>query len=112
MRLTRLAASLPSLLFVACLLALSVGAARTTGPADPSPSTTLIVTPAVPSCSTPADPECEGEPAPLVGDDNDDGTIDEQESGWDCLTMGNQVCGPGAPEWMRDGDPTTGEPAP
>jgi hypothetical protein len=29
-----------------------------------------------------------------VGDDNADGRIDEDESGWDCATMGNQVCGP------------------
>ena len=31
--------------------------------------------------------------APLVGDDNGDGVIDEDESGWDCRTMGNRVCG-------------------
>jgi hypothetical protein len=29
-----------------------------------------------------------------VGDDNGDGRIDEDESGWDCETMGNRVCGP------------------
>ncbi len=29
-----------------------------------------------------------------VGDDNADGVIDEDESGWDCTTMGNLVCGP------------------
>ncbi|MGC5245408.1 hypothetical protein ACPXB3_00510 [Gordonia sp. DT219] len=29
----------------------------------------------------------------LPGDDNGDGVIDEDESGWDCATMGNQVCG-------------------
>ena len=27
------------------------------------------------------------------GDDNGDGIIDEDESGWDCATMGNHVCG-------------------
>ncbi|WLP91452.1 hypothetical protein [Gordonia sp. NB41Y] len=30
----------------------------------------------------------------LVGDDNGDGVIDEDESGWDCTTMGNLICGP------------------
>ena len=30
-----------------------------------------------------------------VGDDNGDGPIDEDESGWDCATMGDQICGPG-----------------
>lgn len=29
-----------------------------------------------------------------VGDDNADGVIDEDESGWDCATMGNLSCGP------------------
>jgi hypothetical protein len=28
------------------------------------------------------------------GDDNRDGHIDETESGWNCETMGNKVCGP------------------
>ncbi|MDV6291366.1 hypothetical protein R2F25_38795 [Streptomyces sp. UP1A-1] len=28
------------------------------------------------------------------GDDNGDGRVDEDESGWDCRTMGNRVCGP------------------
>lgn len=28
-----------------------------------------------------------------VGDDNGDGVVMEDESGWDCSTMGNQVCG-------------------
>lgn len=27
------------------------------------------------------------------GDDNHDGIIDEDESGWDCATMGNRRCG-------------------
>ncbi|BDY27534.1 hypothetical protein [Mycolicibacterium mageritense] len=31
--------------------------------------------------------------SPLIGDDNHDGVIDEDESGWDCTTMGNQICG-------------------
>ena len=29
----------------------------------------------------------------LPGDDNRDGVIMEDESGWDCRTMGNKVCG-------------------
>lgn len=28
-----------------------------------------------------------------VGDDNADGVIEEDESGWDCTTMGNLICG-------------------
>lgn len=28
-----------------------------------------------------------------VGDDNNDGIVMEDESGWDCATMGNRVCG-------------------
>ncbi|MGC4950986.1 hypothetical protein ACLQ2N_32945 [Streptomyces sp. DT224] len=32
--------------------------------------------------------------ADALGDDNRDGTVDESESGWDCRTMGNRVCGP------------------
>lgn len=34
----------------------------------------------------------------LPGDDNGDGFIDEDESGWDCATMGNRICGPVALE--------------
>ncbi|MFC8640106.1 hypothetical protein ACFUC2_05020 [[Kitasatospora] papulosa] len=30
------------------------------------------------------------------GDDNGDGRVEEDESGWDCRTMGNRVCGPAA----------------
>ncbi|MEU3281453.1 hypothetical protein [Streptomyces antibioticus] len=33
--------------------------------------------------------------ADLMGDDNRDGYVDEDESGWDCATMGNRECGPG-----------------
>ena len=29
----------------------------------------------------------------IAGDDNRDGVIDEDESGWNCATMGNRVCG-------------------
>ncbi|MFJ4084967.1 hypothetical protein ACIP2Z_39240 [Streptomyces iakyrus] len=31
--------------------------------------------------------------ADLMGDDNRDGYVDEDESGWDCATMGNRECG-------------------
>ncbi|MFI8206661.1 hypothetical protein [Streptomyces sp. NPDC085937] len=31
--------------------------------------------------------------ADALGDDNRDGRIDEDESGWDCRTMGNRQCG-------------------
>ncbi|MGW7090010.1 hypothetical protein ACWGH2_41875 [Streptomyces sp. NPDC054871] len=47
-------------------------------------------------------------PTATVGDDNRDGRIDEDESGWDCRTMGNRVCGPDTvPAECRDaGDAT------
>lgn len=32
-------------------------------------------------------------PHQLKGDDNHDGVIDEDESGWNCHTMGNKQCG-------------------
>ncbi|WP_459957301.1 hypothetical protein [Nocardia sp. IFM 10818] len=32
--------------------------------------------------------------AALPGDDNGDGIIMEDESGWNCATMGNLICGP------------------
>lgn len=32
--------------------------------------------------------------SPLIGDDNHTGVVMEDESGWDCATMGNLVCGP------------------
>jgi len=35
--------------------------------------------------------------ADLVGDDNRDGRVDEDESGWDCHTMGNRLCGADVP---------------
>lgn len=50
--------------------------------------------------------------APVVGDDNHDGMVMEDESGWSCATMGNLVCGAGAVElpscpelstWGREG---------
>lgn len=56
------------------------------------------------SC-TGTDPDAAPHPAPgptatvqpgddtLTGDNNGDGRIEEDESGWDCHTMGNRVCG-------------------
>ena len=38
-------------------------------------------------------PEIAGPDCGAQGDDNGDGLIMEDESGWDCHTMGNQVCG-------------------
>jgi hypothetical protein len=35
--------------------------------------------------------------ADRMGDDNRDGVVDEDESGFNCRTMGNRVCGPNAP---------------
>ncbi|WP_409473551.1 hypothetical protein [Streptomyces sp. HC307] len=35
--------------------------------------------------------------ADALGDDNRDGVVDEDESGWDCHTMGNRKCGPTVP---------------
>ncbi|MFF4543691.1 hypothetical protein ACFY1J_05500 [Streptomyces sp. NPDC001406] len=32
--------------------------------------------------------------ADALGDDNRDGRIEEDESGWNCHRMGNRVCGP------------------
>jgi hypothetical protein len=32
--------------------------------------------------------------ADALGDDNRDGRVDEDETGWDCHRMGNRVCGP------------------
>jgi hypothetical protein len=40
--------------------------------------------------------------ATVRGDDNRDGTVDEDESGWDCRTMGNGVCGADVPPECRD----------
>lgn len=41
-----------------------------------------------------------------VGDDNEDGVIMEDESGWSCVDMGNRTCGPdnpaGAPAGLYD----------
>ncbi|GAA2439248.1 hypothetical protein [Streptomyces glaucus] len=39
--------------------------------------------------------------ADLMGDDNRDGIVDEDETGWDCATMGNRQCGPDVPPQCR-----------
>ncbi|NML55095.1 hypothetical protein HHL19_35800 [Streptomyces sp. R302] len=36
-----------------------------------------------------------------LGDDNADGRIDEDESGWNCHLMGNRLCGPDAARTSR-----------
>lgn len=48
----------------------------------------------------------------LEGDDNHDGRIDEDESGWDCKTMGNKRCGPEPDtfEYNDAHDPNRGKP--
>lgn len=44
----------------------------------------------------------------LPGDDNRDGVIDEDESGWDCRTMGNRLCGPENAQGVLPGDYSLG----
>ncbi|MFB6700256.1 hypothetical protein [Streptomyces rubiginosohelvolus] len=71
-------------------------------------ATALLGTVGVLGTDAPAAPAAE--PAPgvtvaLPGDDNADGRIDEDESGWDCRTMGNRLCGGDVPpECERAGD--------
>lgn len=47
--------------------------------------------------------------ATVRGDDNSDGTIQEDESGWNCMTMGNRVCGPNAAPTLATEDMTPRE---
>jgi hypothetical protein len=42
-----------------------------------------------------------------VGDDNADGVMQEDESGWDCTTMGNRICGVGNAQGAVPGDWST-----
>lgn len=43
--------------------------------------------------------------ADAIGDDNRDGIVDEDESGWDCRAMGNGLCGSDVPpECERAGE--------
>jgi hypothetical protein len=42
-----------------------------------------------------------------VGDDNENGIIEEDESGWNCTTMGNRICGVGNAQGAIPGDWTT-----
>ncbi|MFJ4880125.1 hypothetical protein ACIP93_33625 [Streptomyces sp. NPDC088745] len=44
----------------------------------------------------PKDRTTQPEERTKTGDDNRDGRIEEDESGWDCAAMGNRQCGPGA----------------
>jgi hypothetical protein len=37
------------------------------------------------------------------GDDNADGRIDEDESGWSCVDNGNRTCGPANPQGVPAG---------
>lgn len=39
----------------------------------------------------------DGWAAGRIGDDNGDGRVDEDETGWDCRTMGNRLCGADVP---------------
>ncbi|MFJ2225626.1 hypothetical protein ACIOFY_36990 [Streptomyces anulatus] len=49
-------------------------------------------------------PPASGVTVTLPGDDNRDGYVDEDESGWDCRTMGNRLCaGDVPPECERAG---------
>ncbi len=38
-----------------------------------------------------------------VGDDNQNGIVEEDESGWSCADMGNRVCGPDNPAGVPAG---------
>ena len=38
-----------------------------------------------------------------VGDDNENGIVEEDESGWSCVDNGNRVCGPGNPQGVPAG---------
>lgn len=38
-------------------------------------------------------PEIAGPDCGVPGDDNGDGWVMEDESGWNCATMGNHICG-------------------
>lgn len=79
----RAAAAALLLLALAVLAALAMGAALDKAAADAAERT------AVTSYN---DGWADGQ-ADLTGDDNRDGRIDEDESGWDCRTMGNRTCG-------------------
>ncbi|MEU5748156.1 hypothetical protein ABZ804_21790 [Streptomyces sp. NPDC047726] len=56
---------------------------------------TLGAPAATPDSSTPRADRSTG--ITVTGDDNADGRVEEDESGWDCHTMGNRVCGPDTP---------------
>lgn len=62
-----------------------------------------------PHATCTSDYDCQG-PASLDPTTNPmpTGPCQEDDPCWDCPTMGNRSCGPDAPAWMKDGDPTTG----
>ena len=60
-----------------------------------------IITLSSPAPMAPADVDVY---ANEVGDDNENGIIEEDESGWDCTTMGNRVCGEGNSQGVPAGD--------
>ncbi|MFH8465976.1 hypothetical protein [Streptomyces sp. NPDC017991] len=78
----------PAVLLAAGLAAAALGTIATFGPASAG------ATKATPQEIVTAfnDGFADGR-ADATGDDNRDGRIDEDESGWDCHTMGNRVCG-------------------
>ncbi|ASJ79592.1 hypothetical protein SEA_KALNOKY_89 [Mycobacterium phage Kalnoky] len=41
--------------------------------------------------------------ARIKGDDNGDGIVMEDESGWDCRAMSNQICGPANDQGVTPG---------
>ncbi|MEV7512128.1 hypothetical protein AB0O57_29645 [Streptomyces sp. NPDC091201] len=48
-----------------------------------------------------------------MGDDNRDGVVEEDESGWNCHTMGNRVCGNDVPrECIGTGGPAAASTGP
>ncbi|MEV0437694.1 hypothetical protein AB0I84_40880 [Streptomyces spectabilis] len=81
----RLAALLAAGLAAAALgLAATLSGTESTGADRPARSTEIV--------AAYNDGWIDGQ-ADLRGDDNRDGRIDEDESGWHCRTMGNRVCG-------------------
>ncbi|MCX4976511.1 hypothetical protein [Streptomyces sp. NBC_00620] len=73
----------PAAILAAGLATAFLGAAAALGPS------------ASPTSATPR--PTAGVTVTAPGDDNRDGIVDEDESGWDCRTMGNRVCGTDKP---------------
>lgn len=92
-RLSRLARVLarrprPASVLAAGVAVITLGALGAIGATDATPADFLPKPAPSPAVTTPNPTEA------LPGDDNRDGVIDEDESGWDCHRMGNRVCGP------------------